>query len=350
MKASLDRFRANCQAIGITVVLAMMLAHPVWAAPQAGSDDAPLSGTITGKVIDPLGAPVPGATIALVREGVASPAETVSDADGRFAFTKAAPGAFELTVTTPGFAVAKLSGQLAPGATVSLATIQLMLSAGAVNIDVRPDRVIAEEQLKTQEKQRVFGIFQNFLVSYDPSAVPLDAPQKFRLAWKSVTDPVQYGWIAALVGIQQSRNDFSGFGDDGQGYAKRYMAECVTIWTGTVLTKAALPMVFKQDPRYFYKGTGSTASRTGYALSRALVRRGDDGHLGPDYSRILGHLAAGAISNLYYPPQNRQGVPLTLQYATLAITAGAIDNLLQEFLLKRFTTHAPGSHAEGGGR
>ena len=328
--------QARC-AVAITTVLLTALLRTVSAAPQIVPDAS--VGTITGQVIDPVGAPVSGAVVTLAQEGGASPTEAVSGADGRFAFVNVAAGAFRVTVSAPGFAVWTLSGQLASGATASPAPIRLMLSAGTVSIDVRPSRVIAEEQLKTQEQQRVFGVFQNFNVSYDANAVPLDAHQKFQLAWKNIVDPVQYGWLAGLVGIQEVRNDFSGFGGDEAGYTKRYAAATATILTGTVLTKAVLPIVFKQDPRYFHKGTGSTSSRVGYALSRALVARDDDGHWRPDYSRILGHLAAGAISNLYYPPQGRHSLQLTAQYAALAIGAGAIDNLLQEFLLKRFTTH-----------
>jgi hypothetical protein len=214
------------------------------------------------------------------------------------------------------------------------------LSAGSVSIAVRPDRVVAEEQLKAQEQQRIFGVFQNFNVSFEPNAVPLDAQQKFQLAWMNIVDPVQYVWLAGLAGVQEARNYYPGFGGDEAGYSKRYAAATATIVTGTVLTKAVFPIVFEQDPRYFYKGTGSTSSRVGYALSRAVLARSDDGHWRPDYSRILGHFAAGAISNLYYPPQDRRNLQLTWQYAALAIGAGAIDNLLQEFLLKRFTSHA----------
>jgi hypothetical protein len=340
----------NRRAVEITIVLVTALLHAAGAAPQTATDNGQRPGTITGRVIDPVDAPVSGATVTLARDGDASSTETVSDTDGRFAFANVAAGPYYLTISAPGFAASTVAGQLAPGATASLVPIRVTLSAGTVSIEVRPNRVIAEQQLATQEQQRVFGIFQNFNTSYDPNAVPLDARQKFQLTWKSIIDPVQYAWLAGLVGIQQARNDFSGFGGDEEGYAKRYAAATATILTGTVLSKAVLPIVFKQDPRYFYKGTGSTSSRVGYALSRALVRRGDDGRLRPDYSRILGHLAAGALSNLYYPPQNRQSQQLTLQYAALAIGAGAIDNLLQEFLLKRFTTHARIASAGGAER
>jgi hypothetical protein len=346
-RASVRRVPHARPVVEITIVLVAALLHAAAAAPQTSADTGPRPGTITGQVLDPVDAPVSGATVVLTRDGDASPTETVSDTDGRFAFVNVAAGRYDLTVSAPGFAASTVAGQLAPGGAAPLAPIRLTLSAGTVSIEVRPNRVIAEQQLKTQEQQRVFGIFQNFNISYDPKAVPLDARQKFQLAGKNIIDPVQYVWLAGLVGIQQARNDFGGFGGDEEGYAKRYAAATATILTGTVLSKAVLPIVFKQDPRYFYKGTGTTSSRVEYALSRALVRRGDDGRLRPDYSRILGHLAAGALSNLYYPPPNQQSQHLMLQYAALAIGTGAIDNLLQEFLLKRFTTHA-GSASAGG--
>ena len=343
----------GARAAAVTIVLVTALLHAAPAAPQAVADNGPRPATIMGEVIDPVGAPVDGATVTLARERGASPTETVSDADGRFAFVNVAAGPFQLTISATGFAASALAGQLEPGATTSLAVIRLTLSAGAVSIEVRPNRVIAEEQLKTQEQQRIFGVFQNFNVSYDPNAVPLDARQKFQLAWAKITYPVQYVSLAVLVGVQQARNDFSGFGSDEAGYAKRYAAATATILTGTVLTKAVLPIAFKEDPRYFYKGTGSTSSRVGYALSRAFVSRGDDGRLQPNYSRILGHLAVGAVSNLYYPPGSRKNpnsLPLTVKYAGLSIGGGAIDNLLQEFLLKRFTTHAQSASQEGAER
>jgi len=325
-------------AVAITMLLLTTLLRTASAAPQV-VPDAQLPGTITGQVVDPLGTPISGAVVTLVRDGGALPTETVSDADGRFAFVSVAAGSFRLTISSPGFADSTVSGQLAPGTTASLAPISLTVAAGTLSIAVRPDRVVAEEQLKTQEQQRVFGVFQNFNVSYEANAVPLDSRQKFQLAWMNIVDPVQYVWLAGFAAIQGTRKDFSESGGDEAWFAKHYAAATATILTGTVLTKAVLPIVFKQDPRYFYKGSGSTWSRVGYALSRAVVARSDDGRLGPDYSRILGHFAAGAISNLYYPPQDRNRLKLTAQYAALAIGAGAIDNLLQEFLLKRFTTH-----------
>ena len=72
---------------------------------------------------------------------------------------------------------------------------------------------------------------------------------------------------------------------------------------------AILPSLFRQDPRYIYKGTGSIPSRALYAIANSVICRGDNRRWQPSYSGILGGLAAGGISNLYYPaeqPQRRE--------------------------------------------
>ena len=100
-----------------------------------------------------------------------------------------------------------------------------------------------------------------------------------------------------------------------------------------------LPSLLHQDPRYFHKGSGSTGSRLAHAIENAFICRGDNGKLQPNYSAIGGDLSAGAISNLYYPARNRGG-GLVLQNAAVTPGARVVDGLLQEFVLRRFTTHS----------
>ena len=56
-----------------------------------------------------------------------------------------------------------------------------------------------------------------------------------------------------------------------------------------------MPSVLKQDPRYFYKGSGSKRSRILYALASSVICKGDNGHWQPNYSNVLGSFAAGAL-------------------------------------------------------
>jgi hypothetical protein len=211
----------------------------------------------------------------------------------------------------------------------------------SISVDVTPARVeLAERQIKEQEQQRLFGVLPNFFVSYIPDAAPLTTRQKFELSWKSRLDPVQFGVVGIVAGVQQARNEFSGFGDGAEGYVKRYAAAYGNVVTRSLVTQVLLPSVFKQDPRYFYKGTGSTTSRIGYAISRAVIKKGDNGHWQPNYSGLLGSLASGALSNLYYPAEDRKGVRLTFENAAIGIGGAAVGHLAQEFLFKRLTSHS----------
>jgi hypothetical protein len=103
-----------------------------------------------------------------------------------------------------------------------------------------------------------------------------------------------------------------------------------------------LPSLLKQDPRYFYEGSGyHTGSRILYALANAFICKGDNQRWQPNYSNVVGNLAAGGISNLYYPAADRNGAALTIENGLIGIGAGAATNLLEEFVIRRFTPNLP---------
>ena len=191
----------------------------------------------------------------------------------------------------------------------------------------------------------MFGFIPNFYVTYDPHPVSLTSKQKFELAWKTTVDPVTFAIIGGIAGVQQAENAFSGYGQGAQGYAKRYAASYADVVTGTLLGSAILPSLLKQDPRYFYKGTGSTRSRSLYAIANSVICKGDNGRWQANYSNILGNLAAGGISNLYYPAQNRNGAALTFENAAIGIGATAAANLVEEFLMRKLTPNVPNHDA-----
>jgi hypothetical protein len=195
--------------------------------------------------------------------------------------------------------------------------------------------------MKVEEQQRVFGVLPNFYVSYVPNAAPLDAKQKFKLAGRTVVDPFTFVFVAGAAGVEQAQNHFRGYGQGAQGYAKRFGAGYADTVAGTFIGSAILPSLLKQDPRYFYKGTGSTSSRFLYALANAVICKGDNGRWQPNYSNVLGNLAAGGISNLYYPPQDRDGAGLTLENGAIGIGATAVSNIFQEFIIRKLTPKAP---------
>jgi hypothetical protein len=268
--------------------------------------------------------------------------EVVSGDNGQFSFANVASGAFQLTIASPGFATQTSFGVLTSGETRIVPQIALAVAANVTDVQVALSRTeVAQEQVKDEEKQRVFGVFPNFYVTYDPHPVALTWKQKFELAWKTTIDPVTFAIVGGIAGVQQAQNTFDGYGQGASGYGKRFGAAYADLVSGTFIGSAILPSLLKQDPRYYYKGSGSKRSRILYAIANSVICKGDNGHWQPNYSNVLGNLAAGGISNLYYPAQNRNGVALTFENAAIGIGATAAANLVEEFLMRKLTTNIP---------
>jgi hypothetical protein len=303
---------------------------------------AQTSATITGTVVDLRGATVAGAHVQLIIDGRTPDPEATTNADGQFSFQGIEPARFRLTITAPGFAPASLSGNLAAGQSLTLPPTTLQISSLTTNIDVTmTQKEIAQEQVNVEEKQRLLGILPNYYVTYDPNPAPLTAKQEFSLAWKTTYDPVTFGITAIIAGVSQSRDTYSGYGQGAEGYAKRYGAAYGDFFSGIMLGGYVFPALLHQDPRYFYKGTGTKTSRLIYALERSFICQGDNGKPEFNYSSIIGGLASGGISNLYYPAKNRDGAGLTFKNAGLGIVGNAISNVVQEFFFKKITRKPP---------
>ena len=297
------------------------------------------AGSIAGTVLDQVGAVAVGAEVQLTSPG--RPAQkTLSGDNGQFSFADVPPGPFQLTVTAGGFQSKVFSGSLNPGQAYLVPAMVLAVAPATTNVRVGVSNIeVAEAQIKQQEKQRVLGIAPNFYVSYIPDAAPLNSKQKFELAWKSTIDPVTIVGVGFLAGLEQAADDYGGYGQGAQGYAKRFGAAYANTFIGTFMDSAIFPSIFKQDPRYFYQGTGTTKSRLLHALSNAVIRRSDDGRSQPNYSAIAGSFATAAISYSYYPPSDRSG-GLLVQNALVSIAGGAVAGVFQEFVLRKLTTHA----------
>jgi len=305
------------------------------------ASDPQQGGVIRGTVVDKTGTLLSGVRVRLTHEGQTTASEVTSGDDGQFTFVNAAEGSFQLTLIAANYATQTYSGTLHTGEVLAVPQITLQLATEVTTVRVEENTVeIAQEQMKDQEKQRVLGVIPNFYVSYVPNAAPLNARQKYELAWKATVDPATFLVTGVIAGAQQATNAYKGYGQGAQGYAKRYGATYGDIIIGTFIGSAILPSIMKQDPRYFYKGTGSTKSRFWYAISNAVICKGDNGKWQVCYSSLLGSLAAGGISNAYYPESDR-GVGLTFQNFGIGIAATAGVNLLQEFVLPKLTSHKP---------
>jgi hypothetical protein len=299
------------------------------------------SASVSGMVLDVTGGTVAGSEVTLKEIGGPGERSIMTGADGKFAFHELPAGSYVITVKAKGFEdYTSATFLLVAHQELRIPGIVLTIAAASAAVVVRPTDVIAAEQMKTEEKQRIIGIIPDFYTSYVWNAAPLNTRQKFSLSVRDTFDPVDFIGVSITAGLEQARNIFPGYGQGAEGYGKRWGATFADGVTFDILSNAGFPALFHQDPRYFYQGSGSAWSRIGHAISYAFLARSDHGRIMPNYSTFLGAVASGAISNLYYPAADR-GAGLVFANAGISLAGRAGDNLLREFVIKRFTRHVP---------
>jgi len=169
----------------------------------------------------------------------------------------------------------------------------------------KSDREKAEEQLKEQEHQRVAGVMATFNTTRNRDALPLSPGQKFRLFFKSSTDPWPFLLAGVVSGIGQADDSPPEWGQGLQGYAKRFGGNYTDAFIGNFFGNAVLPVLLKEDPRYFQKGTGNPIKRVLWAASSTFWCRRDNGKWGPNYANVGGNMIGSAIARAYYPQSER---------------------------------------------
>lgn len=328
----------------------------------AGTTEAPVDATakIQGTVVDASGALVPGANIKLelnAGHGFLSDtpkpgeleklyqqvSETSSDSAGNFVFPNLAPGIYRVLIAAKGlepFLSKRI--YLQAGQHFEMPETALLVADAGLAVTVyATSEEVAEAELKLETQQRVLGIVPNFYTSFVYNAAPLNTRQKFKLAYKSRTDPFNFVVAGIVAGIETGRDTFPDWGQDGPSYLKRYAAAYGDALFGRFFGSAIFPSVFHQDPRYFYMGPGQpTKKRVLHALAAGVTARGDNGRLQPNYSHILGNASAGALSTVYHPASNSAG-SLALDNALIGIAGGSAIGLVREFVLKPFTHKVP---------
>ena len=308
------------------------------AAPLAAQDaNPPETGIIIGTVTDVNGDTLSGATVILKGPDHKDLRTILSDDNGSFQFRQMGPGTYAVAITAQGFAGwTSPDFVLNPGQYFILTGSQLRIAGATTTVNVSDSSVeVATEQVKIEETQRAFGIIPNFYVVYEPSPAPLTTKLKFHLALKTSTDAVTILGVGTLAGINQAGNT-PDYPQGVKGFGERVGAVAANGLSDIMIGGAILPSLLHQDPRYYYKGTGSNKSRTLHALSSPFLCRGDNGKLQPNYSSLGGDLGSAALSNLYYPASNRGS---GLVFSNFFLTTGErmLSSMLQEFVIGRLT-------------
>jgi len=112
-----------------------------------------------------------------------------------------------------------------------------------------------------------------------------------------------------------------------------------------MITDAILPSLLRQDPRYFYKGTGSIRSRALYAVATVFIWGGQGRHrsLAANYSNVFGNLATAGHLKPLLPIRQSQPSRVTIDNWLIGNASGAPAPCSRNFSSKKSpaasTTH-----------
>ena len=209
--------------------------------------------------------------------------------------------------------------------------------AQRVTVDL-PDAPVPKQQPGGAEKKNSGGFSSTvdvlsrrslFFPDLAASAKPLSGFQKFELAVDQSIAPSAWLGAAFTAGIEQADNSWPGFGQGGEGYAKRFGATMAVNASTDMFGTFLLPAIAHHDPRYFVSN-GGFGRKIGHAIRRVLLTRTDSGGETANWSGLLGILGAEGLANTYLPDAE-QTTSKTFQRFGIHVGVTAGGNLAREF-------------------
>jgi hypothetical protein len=168
-----------------------------------------------------------------------------------------------------------------------------------------------------QQTKRILFIVPNFhSVSAGSQLPPQSAKEKLFNATQDSFDYSSFIFVGALAGVAQAQRSTPEFGQGSLGYGRYYWHILADQTDENYFVEGFMPILFRQDTRYYTLGRGGILRRVLYALSRAAVTRTDAGQPTPNYSEVIGAGAAAGLSNLYYPSRERTWTKTGQRWAT----------------------------------
>jgi hypothetical protein len=196
----------------------------------------------------------------------------------------------------------------------------------------KPDVADAPATVTPQKKpDRVFGVLPNYGTVEDATAASaITTKATFRMAALNAFDPYVFPFVGAIAAVAQLENQEKSLGRGPRAYVGRYATSLADSSISSFLTSAIVPTLLKQDPRYFERHEGSAWHRAVYAATRTVITRGRSGEAQFNLSGIGGNAMAAAVSNAYYPSEDRSMAQTLTRWGT-QVMWDAVSNELKEF-------------------
>lgn len=164
----------------------------------------------------------------------------------------------------------------------------------------------AREEAPPPQTKRILWLIPNFrAVSTDEKLPPQTVKEKFMTATNDSFDYSSIFIPLALAGYGMAVDSYPEFGDGADAFGRYLWHAAVDQTVENYMVEFVVPVIARQDTRYYTLGRGGFFRRTGYSLSRVLITRSDSGREVFNVSEVAGAAAAAGISTTYYPTRER---------------------------------------------
>jgi hypothetical protein len=182
-----------------------------------------------------------------------------------------------------------------------------------------------------KQSKRILWIIPNYRsVSANTQLPPLTFKEELWLATQDTFDYSDFILVGGIAGISMAGKSEPSFGQGAAGYGQYYWHVFVDGAIENYMTEAIVPVVTREDPRYYTLGKGGFIKRSGYAVSRLFITRTNSGKSTLNLSEIIGAGAASGISNTYYPSQYNPWVKTYQRWIT-EVGLDGVFNVFKEF-------------------
>jgi hypothetical protein len=137
--------------------------------------------------------------------------------------------------------------------------------------------------------------------------VPLNAGDKLKLSIQEQLTPFALTSMLFAAGWEHLRDSNPKYGTNSTAFAERLGAAAARQTSQAIFSDGVYASVFRQDPRFYRLANGSLLKRIGYAAGRVFRTRSDAGDPEINYSLLLGHATAQALTLTYYPDRSQNG-------------------------------------------
>jgi len=182
-----------------------------------------------------------------------------------------------------------------------------------------------------QQTNRILWVMPNYrAVSANTELPPMSVKEKFVLATHDSLDYTSCLFAGFVAGYEYASREYPEFHAEYAGYGRYLWRSFADQAIANYFTEAVVPAFTREDPRYYTLGHGGFFHRTGYAISRLMITKTDSGGTRFNVSELLGNGMGAAVSNLYYPAQERTLMKTSENWGT-QFAADGVANVVKEF-------------------